>query len=187
MQRDYAAIRNVLIITFLLNLLATAAKLGVGIWTGALSLVADGLARFRDAGATLNEAYYLGLYADVEVHAGHADHALELLDEALDRMSSSTRSYFFESELHRLRARGLVEASGGSVEDARDALDISKEIAERQGSPALGLRTATDRLQLEIAHGDPTSWRFVVNEFLEIYAGQAPTPDVTRAQELVSA
>jgi cation diffusion facilitator family transporter len=43
MERDYAAIRNVLIITFLLNLLATAAKLGVGIWTGALSLVADGL------------------------------------------------------------------------------------------------------------------------------------------------
>ncbi len=43
MQRDYRAIQIVLLITFLLNLLATAAKLGVGLWTGALSLVADGL------------------------------------------------------------------------------------------------------------------------------------------------
>lgn len=43
MQRDYRAIQSVLLITFLLNLLATVAKLGVGLWTGALSLVADGL------------------------------------------------------------------------------------------------------------------------------------------------
>ncbi|MCB0187669.1 MAG: cation diffusion facilitator family transporter, partial [Caldilineaceae bacterium] len=43
MQRNYRAIQRVLIITFLLNVLATLAKLGVGLWTGALSLVADGL------------------------------------------------------------------------------------------------------------------------------------------------
>ncbi|MFN8494755.1 MAG: cation diffusion facilitator family transporter [Caldilineaceae bacterium] len=43
MKRNYAAIQWVLIVTFLLNLLATAAKLGIGLWSGALSLVADGL------------------------------------------------------------------------------------------------------------------------------------------------
>lgn len=43
MNRDHRAIERVLLITFTLNLLATAAKLGVGIWTGALSLIADGL------------------------------------------------------------------------------------------------------------------------------------------------
>ena len=43
MDRDYGAIRNVLIITFLLNLLASSAKMIVGITTGALSLIADGL------------------------------------------------------------------------------------------------------------------------------------------------
>nr|HMN29029.1 cation diffusion facilitator family transporter [Caldilineaceae bacterium] len=43
MQRDYNAIRNVLWITFALNLLAALAKLAVGLWSGALSLVADGL------------------------------------------------------------------------------------------------------------------------------------------------
>ncbi len=43
MERNHQAIEHVLILTFLLNLLATAAKLGVGLWTGALSLIADGL------------------------------------------------------------------------------------------------------------------------------------------------
>ncbi|MCB9138461.1 MAG: cation diffusion facilitator family transporter [Caldilineaceae bacterium] len=43
MDRNYAAISKVLLITFVLNLLATGAKLSVGLWTGALSLVADGL------------------------------------------------------------------------------------------------------------------------------------------------
>ncbi len=43
MNRDHAAIQRVLILTFVLNLTATAAKLGVGLMTGALSLIADGL------------------------------------------------------------------------------------------------------------------------------------------------
>ncbi len=43
MQRDYPAIRRVLLITFFLNLLATAGKLIVGFITGSLSLIADGL------------------------------------------------------------------------------------------------------------------------------------------------
>ncbi len=43
MNHNHRAIERVLLITFALNLLATAAKLGVGIWTGALSLIADGL------------------------------------------------------------------------------------------------------------------------------------------------
>jgi cation diffusion facilitator family transporter len=48
MSRDYPQIQRVLIITLLLNIVATAAKLGVGIWTGVLSLVADGLDNLFD-------------------------------------------------------------------------------------------------------------------------------------------
>src|SRR5690554_6614847 len=43
MRRDYAQIQRVLVITFGLNLLAVLVRLGVGIWTGTLSLIADGL------------------------------------------------------------------------------------------------------------------------------------------------
>lgn len=43
MRRDYSQIQRVLVITFILNILSTLAKLGVGFWTGTLSLIADGL------------------------------------------------------------------------------------------------------------------------------------------------
>ena len=43
MSRDYRAMTYVLVATFLLNLVASIAKLSVGLWTGALSLIADGL------------------------------------------------------------------------------------------------------------------------------------------------
>lgn len=43
MQRDYAKIQHVLVITFGLNLFAALTKLGIGVWTGTLSLIADGL------------------------------------------------------------------------------------------------------------------------------------------------
>jgi cation diffusion facilitator family transporter len=48
MTHDYAQIQRVLIITLALNLLATAAKLIVGVWTGTLSLIADGLDNLFD-------------------------------------------------------------------------------------------------------------------------------------------
>ncbi|MEZ4865904.1 MAG: cation-efflux pump [Caldilineaceae bacterium] len=48
MNRDYSAIQRVLIITFAWNLVATAAKLVIGVATGALSLIADGLDTFFD-------------------------------------------------------------------------------------------------------------------------------------------
>lgn len=48
-MRDYPAIRRTLIITMLLNFLAAAVKLGAGLATGALSLVADGFDSLFDA------------------------------------------------------------------------------------------------------------------------------------------
>jgi cation diffusion facilitator family transporter len=53
MARNYTGIQRVLVITFILHLLATAAKLGVGFWTGALSLIADGLDTLFDGVANI--------------------------------------------------------------------------------------------------------------------------------------
>lgn len=42
-QRNYVGIQRVLVVTFFLNLLSALVKLAAGIWTGALSLIADGI------------------------------------------------------------------------------------------------------------------------------------------------
>ncbi|HEX4983415.1 MAG TPA: AAA family ATPase [Ilumatobacteraceae bacterium] len=152
-----------------------------------LALVADGIERFRTAGAMLNEAYYLGLHADVLLHGGDPVRALVLLDQAFERMRASTRSYFFESELHRLRARGFTDGDESvGLDAARAELDRSLEVAAAQGSKAFELRTTIARVELETEHGDPEAWRSALGELLTVWTGQAPTPDVERARALIA-
>jgi len=49
----FRAIRRVLIVTLILNLVATAAKLIVGYWTGSLSLIADGFDSVFDSASNI--------------------------------------------------------------------------------------------------------------------------------------
>ncbi|MEX1019409.1 MAG: cation diffusion facilitator family transporter [Litorilinea sp.] len=51
--RNYSGIQRVLFITLLLHIVAMTAKLGVGFWTGALSLIADGLDTLFDGVSNL--------------------------------------------------------------------------------------------------------------------------------------
>jgi cation diffusion facilitator family transporter len=73
-RRDLGQIRRVLIVTMLLNFLATAIKIGAGLLTGALSVVADGLDSLFDG--LSNVVGLAGLYAsskppDAEHPYGH--------------------------------------------------------------------------------------------------------------------
>jgi cation diffusion facilitator family transporter len=73
-MRNLKAIRRVLYITMALNLVAMGAKLAVGYWTGALSLVADGFDSLFDAAG--NVIGLVGIYiasrpADREHPYGH--------------------------------------------------------------------------------------------------------------------
>lgn len=73
-DRDLGQIRNVLVITMLLNFAAMAVKVGIGLATGALSVVADGLDSLFDG--LSNVVGLAGLYAaskppDAEHPYGH--------------------------------------------------------------------------------------------------------------------
>ena len=148
-----------------------------------MALIEEGLRQFRAAEARLNEAYYLGLHADTMIHAGQPDDALDALNAAFDRMATTTRSYFFESELHRLCARAL--RAQGDLDGARGDLQTSLEIARGQGATAFALRTAVDLLELELAEGDPDPVLATVTALMKVFDGQSPTPDVVRARQLL--
>ena len=73
-RRDLNQIRRVLIITMLLNFLAMAIKLGAGIVTGSLSMIADGLDSFFDGFSNvvgLGGLYVAGKPPDAEHPYGH--------------------------------------------------------------------------------------------------------------------
>jgi DNA-binding winged helix-turn-helix (wHTH) protein/tetratricopeptide (TPR) repeat protein len=147
-----------------------------------VELIDRGVTRFRDAGATLNEAYYVGMYADALIRAGDPARACELLDLAAERTTS--RTYFFEAELRRIRARAAVALD--RLDDARHLLDESLAIAREQGATALALRTIADRCELEAQHGDASPWRRQLTELLAVYDGQDTVPDVERARQLAA-
>lgn len=147
-----------------------------------IELIRDGLERFRREGATLNEAYYLGMYADSLLRAGAADDALTHLDEALERMASTTRTYFFGSELLRLRAAGLRQC-GADPAEVRAVLEQSLSVARDQASPALELRTLIDLVEADPGDASASA---ALSAVLDIYADQVPTPDVLRARALVA-
>jgi predicted ATPase len=150
--------------------------------------IAIGLDRYRSLRARLSEPYFIGLHADAELFAGRPDHSLRLLDEAVLNMNETTRSFFFEPELHRLRARAHSQIGGrGAVISAREELDHATTAAELLRSPPLTLRAAIDRLRLEALHGDPEPWREPVARGIAHYAGQADTADVVAARGLLDA
>ena len=167
---------------------AMQAKILIG-WVDAVSedpgrgeaTLADGLERYQRSGARLKVPYFMALQADACLAGNRPDEALDLIDRALEDMAETTRSFFHEPELHRLRARALLQ-SGGDVADARASLEASLASAQRLGSPPLELRAATDRLRLEIDHGDPSHWRDEVSRLVEQFADQAETIDVATAR-----
>jgi tetratricopeptide (TPR) repeat protein len=146
-------------------------------------LIANGLARFRHEGATLNEAYYLGMYADALLHSGEPAAAREALSEAVARTTS--RNYFYEVELARLTAWAhAADGEAGAVGTVRGEFDRARQIAIRQGSPTFELRVLNDRWEFEIDHGDPQPWREAALSALTPLADQQPNPDTRRTEAL---
>ncbi|MGI9623587.1 MAG: hypothetical protein ACR2PK_12190, partial [Acidimicrobiales bacterium] len=147
-----------------------------------LAMITDGIDRFRAADVTLNEPYYVGLYADVSLQTGDPDRAGALVLEAVGALTS--RSYFYESELHRIGAGAALARD--EIDIARDGIQRSRAVARELESPALELRTLLDSVSFERIHGDPAEAEGALTTLLSIYEGQAPTPDTIRARELLA-
>jgi DNA-binding winged helix-turn-helix (wHTH) protein/tetratricopeptide (TPR) repeat protein len=101
---------------------------------------------YRTFGARMDEPYYLGLVADVDIRAGDLDAARRHLAEAEEVIAETTRSFFYEPELARL---GAVAAAVDRDAVERDGLLVrATDLAEQQNSVPLILRTAVTRARL---------------------------------------
>jgi cation diffusion facilitator family transporter len=111
-MKNYVAVRRVLWITMGLNLVATFAKLGVGYWTGALSLIADGLDSVFDAAANvigLVGIYFAARPPDEEHPYGHRKaETMSALIIAL--LLFLTTWELLKSAVTRLQNPALIEA-----------------------------------------------------------------------------
>jgi cation diffusion facilitator family transporter len=109
---NFRAIRRVLWITLGLNLIATAAKLIVGYWTGSLSLLADGVDSVFDAAS--NVIGLVGVYlaarpADEDHPYGHRK-AETMTALIISSLLFLTTWELIKSAVERLRDPSLIQA-----------------------------------------------------------------------------
>lgn len=109
---NFRAIRRVLWITMGLNLVATAAKLIVGYWTGSLSLIADGFDSVFDAAS--NVIGLVGIYvaarpADEDHPYGHRK-AETMASLVIAGLLFLTTWELIKSAVERLRDPSLIQA-----------------------------------------------------------------------------
>ena len=106
---------------------------------GLLELV-EGVSMYEAAGERTDLPHYFGMHAEALLRLGRSAEAVDRLDDALT-IVRRTPGYFYEPELHRLRAAALMAMGTPSAEaDARAALDTGLAQAEAQGSVALRTR-----------------------------------------------
>jgi len=130
-------------------------------------------------GAEMDAPYYLSLIADVYRQLGQLDDALELQQDAIERTSGG-RSFFYEAEMHRSHAQILLAKD--EREAAIDALNLSLDIARRQGATMLELRS---RITLAETNGDKSQVKSV-RALLEKLTEGKNTPDINAAVVLAN-
>src|SRR4029453_1960047 len=90
------------------------------------------------------------------LRAGELDQAQQVLEETLDRITSSGNC-LFEAELHRLMGMCLGNRGGDRIAEAEALLLKAIETSEQQGALSFKLRAATNLARLwrdHNRHGD---------------------------------
>jgi class 3 adenylate cyclase/predicted ATPase len=128
--------------------------------------VAEGLERMRDAVKATRQSvrrfYYdfeLLVYAEALLKAGETDHALEIVQEALDFIAAS-RNRLFEAEALRISGMCLAAQGDSRSSEAETRLLQAIEASGQQGALSFRLRAAVnlariwrDRKRRGDAHG----------------------------------
>ena len=137
-------------------------------------------------GGQMDRPYLLALLAEITAANGQPSEALAQVTEALGLLRKS-RSYFYESELYRLRGVLVLQTGGRAVEDEAEAnFRQALEIATRQKAKALELRAAMSLCRLLQMRGMPGEGLRILATAYEWFTEGAVTADLTEARELIS-
>jgi class 3 adenylate cyclase/predicted ATPase len=153
--------------------------------------VSAGLQQMGDAVGTTRQSsrrfyydYELLVFAEALLKAGESDRAQQIVQEALDCITSS-RNRLFEAEAHRLSGLCLAVLGGDRIAEAETRLLQAIETSDRQGALSFKLRAATnlgqvwrDRNRRREAHNLLSQ---VYNQFTEGF----DTPDLEDARALL--
>ncbi len=120
-----------------------------------LKVLEEGLARQQEVATSEDFSVYLCLHAEALASAGQADKAVEsLLRERPQFDRSGLRTWL--PEVLRMTGEMILAADPSSTDKALTAFTEAAEMAEAQGVPMLGLRTAMSEARLGFRLGTAT-------------------------------
>jgi DNA-binding winged helix-turn-helix (wHTH) protein/tetratricopeptide (TPR) repeat protein len=145
-----------------------------------IELMRQGLGEHEATGARVDRAYYLGLMAQALLTGGRDAETLATVDEALSLVGRD-RPFYFEPELHRLRAATMRRAN--EAQDAETALRRGLEAAERHAALALELRLAADLVRL--TRGRDPEYRARLERACRSFDATDDAADLREARDLL--
>lgn len=143
-----------------------------------IELIRQGLVDYRATGAEMFTTHFLGLLADALLRAGQAGAALQVLDEALQRVGK-TQERFYAVELYRLTGDCLLaapeapESGAAAPQTPEDCFLKAIEEARGQGARLLEWRGMLSLAQLRVRQNRPEEAR----ELLKAICSAAPEND----------
>ncbi len=144
-----------------------------------------GLEAYESTGAFVEWPHYLGMLADALLRMGRPGEVLDQLSAAFAALEPG-RSYFYEPELHRLRAESLLAAGGGRSDyETRAALQRGLQLADALGSPPVRLRVLLASLEAGPDDRDRHDLHGAIRETLAGVDNDDRAPDLLRARQYV--
>jgi predicted ATPase len=156
-----------------------------GTVSGGLEAMRRGVELLRELNALLYDGLLKIALAGAEARAGHVDHALATLDEALatsERVGHCT----FNAELHRVRGEMLLKRDPANRAPAEGALLTAIAVARRQATRSFELRAALALAKLYQSTGRPAEAHALLAPAFEGFSPTPEMPEIAEAQALLA-
>jgi predicted ATPase len=149
-----------------------------------LQQMRDAVARTRQSARRFYYEYELLVFAEGLLKAGELDQAQQVLEETLDRITSSGNC-LFEAELHRLMGTCLGNRGGDRLAEAETLLLKSLETSEQQDALSFKLRAATSLARLWRDHNRHGDAHDLLSQVYQRFTEGFDTPDLKDARALL--
>jgi class 3 adenylate cyclase/predicted ATPase len=153
--------------------------------------VSEGLQSMEDAvGATRQSVrrfyyeYELLVFAEALLKAGEPDRAQQVVQEAVDRITTS-RNRLFEAEAHRLLGMCLATQGGERIGEAETRLLQAIETSDQQGALSFKLRAATSLARVWRGQNRHREACNLLSQVYDRFTEGLDTPDLKDARALL--
>ena len=159
---------------------------GVGNAEAQVAEMRDGRELIRKIHYRLLDPLYAKLLAEVEAGAGHAESALDVVNEAISEAERTGQSWF-DAELYRTRGELLLQCRRPETTASEAAFKRAVDVTRRQQTRAFELRASLSLAKLYQSAHRAADAHAVLAPALKGFSSTPEFPEIEEAQVLLAA